>query len=231
VIEAMRSGVAQIRPVPQAVWLTEPVARMPVDLADPIIVDVLTGAKDVGATIDAMHLVLADLEVAYDITVEPRIWTTADLKAIAPEERSRLMHAIPILGPPPLAYLETPAERAAHTPPRSGSRSHADLDARALSLSAAIARKIARDPDVVRRARASLAQRLAAGVAPGERHALREWDQLLRALPPAKLRRFLVDPGPRATRLRQSLPFTDVLTPAEREAVMRGAADAPPKKP
>jgi hypothetical protein len=42
---------------------------------------------------------------------------------------------------------------------------------------------------------------------------------------PSRLRRFLVEPGERATRLRQTLPALDLLTPAERNAVLGSASD------
>jgi len=54
---------------------------------------------------------------------------------------------------------------------------------------------------------------------------LKEWLRLL-SLPPAMLQRFLVDPSPRATRLRQSLPALGLLTPREREAVLRARTEA-----
>jgi len=58
---------------------------------------------------------------------------------------------------------------------------------------------------------------------------LKEWLRLL-SLPPAMLQRFLVDPGPRATRLRQSLPALGLLTPREREAVLRARTETEVKK-
>src|SRR5262249_46541609 len=54
---------------------------------------------------------------------------------------------------------------------------------------------------------------------PGEQRELREWDRILRTMSTARLRRFLVDRGERATRLRQTLPFVGALTAAERERI------------
>jgi hypothetical protein len=61
------------------------------------------------------------------------------------------------------------------------------------------------------------------------RQEMEEWEMILDTLPPARLRAFLADPGERATRLRQSLPFVAVLTPAERDDLFRKASrDAQP---
>jgi hypothetical protein len=45
-------------------------------------------------------------------------------------------------------------------------------------------------------------------------------------MPPARLRRFLLENSERAIRLRQTLPTLNLLSPAEREAVIRSQTDA-----
>jgi hypothetical protein len=42
---------------------------------------------------------------------------------------------------------------------------------------------------------------------------------------PSRLQRFLTEPSERATRLRQTLPLLDVLSPAERDAVLASTSD------
>jgi len=54
-----------------------------------------------------------------------------------------------------------------------------------------------------------------------ERLALREWQALLRSNSAPRLRRLLVQDDARARRLRQSLPFVDVLSPDERKTLLR----------
>jgi hypothetical protein len=53
-----------------------------------------------------------------------------------------------------------------------------------------------------------------------EQRELREWDRVLQTMSLARLRRFLTDRGERATRLRQTLPFLDALSSAERKALL-----------
>jgi hypothetical protein len=222
VVEAIRQAAETLTPTPHSVWVNDPVARTPADLMEPIGVGVLTGSKTAAQTLEHLELALADIELAYDVTLEPRVWTRADLAAIAPDDRAALQRAVPVFGAPPLSFVDPPTLTTWRSPAHQITPSHADLDARSRILAAAIAKKLAHDPDLVRQARAALARQIE-NAAPGNAHALREWHQLLRTLSPTKLRLFLVDPGPRATRLRQSLPFVDVLTPEERDAILATA--------
>jgi hypothetical protein len=49
-----------------------------------------------------------------------------------------------------------------------------------------------------------------------------EWRQILRTQSPTRIRKLLVDPGERATRLRQTLPFLDAIKrPLSRPASRR----------
>jgi hypothetical protein len=219
VVEAVRRMVAALIPAPTAAWLAEPVARTPADLLQPIQLGVLTTSKAAAHVSEILERECPVIDALYDVTIEPHVLTEADLAAIRPADRAALRHVEPVLGPPPLTFVEQPAKRARRAAPNQRIHAHANLDARALALASAIADKLARDPDLVRQARAALARRLERA-APGDASALREWEQLLRTGSAPALRRLLVDPGPRATRLRQSLPFVDVLTPAERDAVL-----------
>ena len=75
-----------------------------------------------------------------------------------------------------------------------------------------------RDPSPIESARSVVMKRLVRA-SPSEQRELREWERVLRSSP-YKIRRLLVDPGERATRLRQTLPFLDALTPEERDAAL-----------
>jgi hypothetical protein len=218
VIDAVSDIVAALTPAPRAAWLMDPLARTPDDLLEPIGVGILTTSKDAAHTLESLERELATL-AGFDVTFDAHVWTTADLATITPRETALLQHVQPILGPPPLTFTEQATARAPRAASSASTLSHDDLDERSLALASAVASKLARDPDLVRQARTALAKRLA-DASRREKPTLREWELLLRTVPPAKLRHVLVDRGPRATRLRQSLPFVDVLTPAEREAVL-----------
>lgn len=100
--------------------------------------------------------------------------------------------------------------------PPSPYSDHRRLDARSLVLHALIAHKLARDPRLLDRARRNLDRwRAARGVEPA---ALAEWRAILKR-PWREVAALLVDPGEDATRLRQSSPFTGVLTATERRRI------------
>jgi hypothetical protein len=61
---------------------------------------------------------------------------------------------------------------------------------------------------------------------PQEGRELREWERILVTMTPSRLRQLLVERTERATRLRQTLPALDLLTPAERDAVLASTSDA-----
>jgi hypothetical protein len=107
---------------------------------------------------------------------------------------------------------------AASHPPSAHLRGHAIVDARSIAFHALIAEKIAARPGLLETARANVRRwqttadrRLAPTLA--------EWEALLE-LPPPELLAFLTDPGERATRLRQSSPFTGILTTRERTEIL-----------
>jgi hypothetical protein len=83
---------------------------------------------------------------------------------------------------------------------------------RARRLAAHIATRIAADPTIIDRA--------VEWLDPSKR-ALAEWRSVLTSLSSRQVEALLLEESERADRLRQSLPFVDVLTPEDRAAVFR----------
>ena len=99
----------------------------------------------------------------------------------------------------------------------AGALSHRVLEARSLAMHCLVARKVARNPALLKTARSTLAawrQRYAAAMP----RALDEWQAILER-PWPEVAAFITNPGERATRLRQSTPFAGVLSASERERV------------
>lgn len=167
---------------------------------------------------EALRDRLAALEREADVTIEVRARTQADLKALPDAEREALAGAIPLFGVPVKAFVAPDRLR------RRAARTHGDLDAQGLAYASAIAERLPTEPELIGRALDWVRARLA-DASPGEVRELREWERILGSTTPARLRRFLLHPGERATRLRQSNPFLAVLTEGERaELRRRGAA-------
>ena len=96
-------------------------------------------------------------------------------------------------------------------------RSHVWIDQRSLALHEAVAAKLEAQPQLVAVAHANLLRWLTTNPAA----ALREWLRVLEATPLPELLVLLRSPGDHAARLRQSSPFAGVLTPEERQSILK----------
>ena len=95
---------------------------------------------------------------------------------------------------------------------------HSILDARSLAMHCLIARKLARDPELMEIPRRNLAAWKKARPKAERPRCLDQWAEILRR-PWPEIAALLVSTSERATRLRQSSPFAGVLTPTERRRV------------
>jgi hypothetical protein len=93
---------------------------------------------------------------------------------------------------------------------------HSRLDERSLALHRLVAEKVLADPTLLDKARANV--RRWQESRDSQCLAFAEWEQILSG-PVDEVAKFLVERSERATRLRQSSPFTGILTEAERLAV------------
>jgi DNA-binding Lrp family transcriptional regulator len=182
-----------------AIWLEGPVAAGHEDGDETLRIGVLAPSDWVDAVVDDLRERMGELMRREDVTIEVRGWTKADLEAMAHERRRSLEIAIPLLGTPPGVVTDgAPAKR-------SRSRSHADIDVELRDRGRRVAEVLARRPELVGQAREEINKRLVTAT-PQEARTLREWQQLLEGLSPQRLRRWLIDSGDQATRLRQSMP-------------------------
>jgi hypothetical protein len=216
IVDELKRAAHRISPLPQSVWIHGPVARGEDRLSDPLIIGLLTGARELDQAISSWEALLEDLERDQDVSLDVRGRTAADLLAGTDEEREALRHVLPILGPPPLSIVNPSTVREHQPASRKRAFSHAELDARARALATAVAERIRTDPGIVEQANAHLDARLTSA-SPGE---LREWKRILRTMSLPRLRRFLVEESERANRLRQSSPFAGALSAEDRERLM-----------
>ncbi|HEX2076850.1 MAG TPA: helix-turn-helix domain-containing protein [Longimicrobium sp.] len=217
---AVRQAAERLSLAVPALWMMLPEAE---DGPGMLRIDVLAGPREVDRAARELRNALADVERRFDVTIEVRAWTAADLRTLDEAGERALAGARPLLGLPPEHFIAGDASSGATGRPW---RSHADLDRRSLALARAVGDRIAREPALIDRARRHIEERLAEA-GPAERKVMEEWKSILDTMTPARLRAFLADPGERATRLRQSLPFAGVLSPAERERLLREAGDDP----
>lgn len=218
-VQAVRDTVSQIDPPPRSAWIEGPVARSTDEPGDPVVVGVLVSARDAASARTQFLSALPQFVRDPDVQIVPRIWTGADLDA-AIDLEEELSGAILLVAPHPLQLLDN-----RHATSRERSKVfHAQQDRRALALARVIASRLTDDPDLVRRALSYVRQRMK--LAPDrEQDELGEWLDLLENKSFNQVRRVLLDPGERSTRLRQSLPFLDVLTETERNEILERLND------
>lgn len=218
VVNELRRAAGSIQPPPKAVWMMPPELSPKPGGQERIEIGVLASIRDIDQAAQQIREDLWEIQRKSDVLLEVRPYVMADLGVLDPVQVRALSGAIPLLGLPPESFLRRDEGSAAPVPVRN----HGDVDFRGLKLSRAIGDRIVRDPALIDRAREYIHKYLADAAA-GERKEMGEWLGLLDSLSPQRLRTFLGDPGARATRLRQSLPFVDVLTPQERETILREA--------
>lgn len=227
VLSRLQLAARALRPAPTAVWLEGAVARGTDRGDEPFPVRVLADPAALPALTEQLRVAVADVEAEFDVVVEVSGLTRSELAHLPSAERAALRDVILLAGVPPHGLAGRSPRDAAqrHDHAREAREGHARHDERGLRLAAAVAAKLRRDPGLIREATAYLDARLASASA-RERSELEEWRRLLDTLSPARLRQFLLDPGPRATRLRQSSPFAAALTPAERDAALAATSVA-----
>jgi len=216
-LSALRSQVSKLQPPPDSAWIEGSVAAGNDRPGDTVVLGLLASAENVdviGRQLDSQTI---DTMADYDVIIEVKRWTAADLATMSGSQWNEKERVISLLGPPPISFFRQQSHRPDEGP---RVRTHRDLDRRALAIAQAIADRLAEDPSLVTAARDFIANRLETA-SPGERKDLSEWQALLRRLSVTQLRNFLVHPGERATRLRQSLPFAEVLSDEERQAILR----------
>jgi hypothetical protein len=93
---------------------------------------------------------------------------------------------------------------------------HARIEARSIAMHRLVARKLAAEPSLLDKARATLRrwQKMEGSPLP----ALAEWEGIL-SESPQQVGLFLTEESERATRLRQSSPFSGILTESERQTI------------
>jgi hypothetical protein len=219
-LKTIREAAWGFREGIDAAWIEGAFARGEDRPAEALTVGVLADSNGIGAAERNMRKCLEEAETTADVTVEVVGYTRPDLATAKPAEIRRLEKTISIFGPPPLTY--TSAASAQRTPKAV---LHGDRERAQAVLADEIAQRVLRDPARVEAARRYIQERLITA-SDQERHELLEWASILRSMSSTRLYHFLKDPGERASRLRQTLPFLDVISPKEREDILKALNDA-----
>jgi hypothetical protein len=210
VLGELRRAVGGVNPPPRAAWIEASPGPAPAVLT------VLVGARDVPATRTQLRAPLAQAQSELDIAVQARVVTDAEMETVDEETANAWEHAIPVYGSGPAGIAPTSSGA-------SGGRTHQARDDASLRRGVWIARKLERDPTLVKRARQWLVTRIP-DVSPREEHELQEWLDVLDGASVPRIQHVLSDSGERGRRLRQSNPFIHVLNEGERAQMRKETA-------
>ena len=205
---ALKKAANTIAPPPIAVWIEGPVAEGNDRPGDPVTMTVVESSRSMGKSADKISELTLRIEQRFDVHVEIRVRTRADLDAIRDGEAEHLLNAVSLLGVPPGGLLKHYRELWM----ARNIKYHSSHDKRALDYGHAIAHAIAKDPTVLDQAKKFLARRWREA-SQAERKELIEWKRLLTKGSPAAVRKALTDSGERGTRLRQTIPFIGIFSP------------------
>ncbi|MGB5674463.1 MAG: winged helix-turn-helix domain-containing protein [Gemmatimonadota bacterium] len=219
ILENLRTMTTRLQPPPLSAWIQGSVARGDDKAGDPVTMGVLTTAKHAAATREQLLSLLPEYIADPDLQVVPKTWTKADL-AVSGTAKEELDTAILLVAPHPFQLLSSLQASGNDT----AGPSHQDADRSALALAEAVADRISKNPDLVRKAAEHVRRRLKSASA-HEGHDLTEWLDVLEHKSTNQIRKLLLDTGERGIRLRQSLPFVNVLTESERSSILQRVHD------
>ncbi len=226
-VDELQRAAQTLDPMPSSVWIEGPHSVGMDTVRDALHVGALVHVRNRQVTTEGFREPLREIERKFGLTVDLVLRTMADLATLTPEQTAALCDVLPIWGVPPINFLnanhaasvgdgaeqefrttsddsaEWSGARESHNP-----QTHAQLDLASRRSAEVTAREIKRDPRIVERAKRWLEHRLPQA-SEAERHELREWAHIL-TMPPHRIGAFLLDPGERATRLRQTSPFLAV---------------------
>lgn len=193
----LRDAVAM--PEVQSAWLRDASGAATRSLE----VDVVVETKAFGWIGPEIRTRLVPVEKRFDVIVEVNVFTPADDRAMPAD--SVLVWGVDD---------ETVSDRS------PGAQTYADSLERSHMAAQVIAQMIKSDPSLIRRALRHTNMLLSEGQGTADSD-LGEWRQLLETYSPERLRDLLVSRSSRADRLRRSAPFFAILTPDERDRVMK----------
>jgi hypothetical protein len=216
---ALRELLLALPRAPISAWIDQ--GGENVESTDTLTLYLVARPGELDTLTDNLNNRLADVERKYDVHIAVHGLTRSELETLHRTPLATLNTVVLLGGVPPVALLER--SRAAAT--TSTLVSHDEHDARSHRLAVAIAAKIKRDPGLISIAEDRVKRR-AREASPRERRELTEWIRVLSTMSPARLQKFLLEDSERAVRLRQTLPALNLLSPVERDAVVRSQTDA-----
>jgi len=210
-VETLRSELRNLENQPESAWIFGKAARGEDEYGDPVQIALLGKLNTIDPLTNKFRekLIRKKVESNFDVTIDIRGTTIADLETRPSLTNEGVIH---LWGIDPQDYLN----------PQKGSsnsvKSHKDLDERSQSESKFWSELLKSNPEIIPRAISFLNKQIE-NTSTGEKMELLEWKNLLENSSYQRLKKFMESDSERADRLRQSLPFWNVLNENEREKI------------
>ncbi len=213
-------------------WIEGPVASGTERFSDPVAVGILAEATLSLGIREDLQKQFNGLQSSHHVVIAAQYYQRADLARFDSAKRAELEKAVLLYGPAPLDlspkfHLASEEGRLASIAMRP--RTPSDIE-RPREIAERIAAKLTHDPELIVRARDFVDRRFPLADQT-ERLSLLEWKGILDSLTPGQVAAVLREDSARAEALRQSLPFVDVLSDAERAEVFGSHVDTSQAKP
>lgn len=207
-LDDLKKRIDKLDIPPTSAWIFGSVAEGTDEYGDALQLSILGELKTIDNQVEQLknHLYHSEFERTYDVTLDLRGITKADLKS-----RPKLTEDVMLLwGADPSKLIE----KEYH--PGTKPKGHQAFDRQSLENAQYWSKLLETYPETIQRTIRNLETRMTQTDSREEKE-LQEWKYILESMSLQRLKRFLESGSQRATRLRQSLPFWPVLTESERE--------------
>lgn len=194
---AIKKGITNLRPYPHASWMEAHVC----EIGEPLTVCLLQDSLHVTKNIRQLREKLNQVEDEFDITIELKGYTKADLPDVQSDGIINLYGILP--------DYERSVRKKLHR-----LDTHEEKDRQLIAISKKLATAIEKDSSLLRRAKEHVDWLLKESQGTATRD-LEEWRSILEKYSIPRLSKFLTSSSERASRLRQSNPFFAVLNQDE----------------
>lgn len=189
-------------PYPRSAWIQE----LPNEYGDPLVIGVLHETKHLANYIYRLRTQLNRVERNFDITIELKGYTKADVPDLNADKVALLFGIMPFPDKHNLKMRAKPS-------------THKEKDQHMLELSYKLSEAIENDTSLVRRAKEHVQRMLKKNHGSATKD-IKEWRDILESYSIRRLSRFLTSTSERANRLRQSSPFFAILSTDERNQLL-----------
>jgi predicted transcriptional regulator len=201
-LDAIKKEFEKPVPYPRSAWIQE----LPNEYGDPLVIGVLHETKHLANYIQRLRTQLNRVERNFDITIELKGYTKADVPDLNADKVTLLFGIMPF---PDKHSLKMPTKPSTHK----------QKDQHMLEISYKLAEAIENDTSFVRRAKEHVQRMLKKNHGSATKD-IKEWRDILESYSIRRLSRFLTSTSERANRLRQSSPFFAILSTDERNQLL-----------